>query len=74
MSSSVLARSATSSSASGFGSATAGSRVRAIPRAAWVRFAIGCIARRASANPARNASAVPPSTPSPRKSWSLAIV
>jgi hypothetical protein len=41
--------------------------VRSIVRAISVSSAIGVIARRAVATPASSASAVPPSTPSPRK-------
>ena len=74
MSSSVCARSETSSFAVGFGSATCGSRVRATSRAVRVRSAIGRIARRATASPARNASPVPPRMPSTRNTFSFAIV
>ena len=67
MPSRVRASSATSSSASGCGIRREGSRVRSIVRAVSVSSAIGDIARRAVATPASSASAVPPSTPSPRK-------
>jgi hypothetical protein len=72
--SSVSESSATSSSAWGRGMMPAGSRVRAISRAASVSSAIGSIARRAVARPASSASAVPPSTPSPRKSFTRLAV
>ena len=68
------ASSATSSSASGRGMRTDGSRVRAISRAAAVSSAIGSIARRAVARPASSASAAPPSTPRPRNSFTRLAV
>ena len=51
-----------------------GSRVRATSRAAWVSLAIGRIARRATANPARKASTVPPITPNARKARTRLMV
>jgi hypothetical protein len=67
MLSSVNASSETSSSDSGWGIFSEGSRVRAIARAASVSRVIGAIARVAVARPASSASAAPPSTPRPRK-------
>ena len=67
MLSSVSASSETSSSDSGCGIVSEGSRVRAIARAASVSRVIGAMARVAVARPASSASAAPPSTPSPRK-------
>ena len=72
--SSVVASSATSSSASGRGIVRPALRVRSISRAAAVSSAIGSIARRAVASPASRASAAPPSTPSPRNSFTRLAV
>ena len=67
--SSVRASSATSSSDSGRGIRTVGSRERSTSRAAAVSSAIGSIARRAVARPASSASSEPPSTPKARNTF-----
>ena len=74
MSSSVWARSETSSLACGLGSVTSGSRVLATSRAARVSPAIGRIARRATNSPPAKASNVPPPTPKARKTRTLFTV
>ncbi len=72
--SSVRASSPTSSSVSGAGMRSEGSRVEAISLAVAVRLETGRMARPAIAIPARAASRVPPSTPPPRNSHSLLMV
>ena len=74
ISSSVLASSPTSSSTRGCGMWLEGSPVSAIVRAVAVSEAIGRIARRAIATPARLASRVAPSTPAAIRSQSRPTV
>ena len=74
MPSRVRASSATSSSAAGWGTRRLGSRVRSISRATDVSWAMGLIARREMARPARRASPAPPRIPSARKNRTLSIV
>ena len=74
ISSRVEARSLTSSLATGRGRRWLGSRVRATSRAARVRPAMGAMARRATAKPARKASPVPPRMPSAKNRCSRLVV